>query len=78
MQEIDTNKCNTPSAVPPSVCFLLYIEVSLAACIIISYDVLKIKVNLFLCLTKLALRHVDLWGSGCINPHFLDLGISWR
>jgi hypothetical protein len=20
----------------------------------------------------------DVWGSGCIDPHFLDLGTSWR
>jgi hypothetical protein len=23
-----------------------------------------------------ALRHENLWGSGCIDPHFLDLGTS--
>jgi hypothetical protein len=32
---------------------------------------IKVKVNLFLFLE-------DVWGSGCINPHFLDLGTSWR
>jgi hypothetical protein len=30
------------------------------------------KVKLSLCLT---LRHEDLWGSGCIDPRFLDLGL---
>jgi hypothetical protein len=25
-----------------------------------------------------ALRHEGVWGSGCIDPHFLDLGTSWR
>jgi hypothetical protein len=24
------------------------------------------------------LRHEGVWGSGCIDPHFLDLGTSWR
>jgi hypothetical protein len=23
-------------------------------------------------------RHEHVWGSGCIDPHFLDLGTSWR
>jgi hypothetical protein len=30
------------------------------------------------CLTNYALRHVDVWGGGCIDPRFLDLGTSWR
>jgi hypothetical protein len=25
-----------------------------------------------------ALRHEGVWGSGRIEPHFLDLGTSWR
>jgi hypothetical protein len=25
-----------------------------------------------------ALRHEDVWGSGCIDPRFLDLGVTWR
>jgi hypothetical protein len=25
-----------------------------------------------------ALRHEGVWRSGCIDPHFLELGISWR
>jgi hypothetical protein len=37
-----------------------------------------IKVKLSLCLTNWALRHEGVWGSGCIDPHFLDLGASWR
>jgi hypothetical protein len=38
----------------------------------------KVKVKLSPCLTNEALRHEDVWGSGCIDPHFLDLGTSWR
>jgi hypothetical protein len=34
--------------------------------------------KLSLCLTNQALRHVDAWGSGCIEPHFLDLSTSWE
>jgi hypothetical protein len=37
-----------------------------------------IKVNLPLCLTNYALLHEGLWGSGCIDPHFLHLGTTWR
>jgi hypothetical protein len=33
----------------------------------------KPKVKLSLCLTN-----QDVWWSGCIDPHFLDLGTSWR
>jgi hypothetical protein len=33
---------------------------------------------LSLCLTNWALRHEVIWESGCIHPHFLDLGTSWR
>jgi hypothetical protein len=36
------------------------------------------KVKLSLCLTNYALRHEGVWESGCIDPHFLDLGTSWR
>jgi hypothetical protein len=36
------------------------------------------KVKLSLCLTNSALRHEGVWGSGCIDLHFLDLGTSWR
>jgi hypothetical protein len=31
-----------------------------------------------LCLTNYALRHEGVCGSGFIDPHFLDLGTSWR
>jgi hypothetical protein len=34
----------------------------------------KKKVKLSLCLTNYALHHEGVWGSGCIAPHFLDLG----
>jgi hypothetical protein len=36
------------------------------------------KVKLALCLTDQSLYHDSVWGSGCIDPYFLDLGISWR
>jgi hypothetical protein len=36
------------------------------------------KVKMSQCLTNAALRHEGVWGSGCIEPHFLDLGTSWR
>jgi hypothetical protein len=29
-----------------------------------------------MCLPKQALRHEGEWGSGCIDPNFLDLGTS--
>jgi hypothetical protein len=36
------------------------------------------KVKLSMCLTNYAPHHEGVWRSGCIDPHFLDLGISWR
>jgi hypothetical protein len=39
---------------------------------------LAMKAVKSLCGTNQALCHEGLWGSGCINPHFLDLGTSWR
>jgi hypothetical protein len=38
--------------------------------------VMRCKVTLSLYLTNEALRHEGVWGSGCIDPHFLDLGTS--
>jgi hypothetical protein len=38
----------------------------------------KVKVKLSLCITNSALRHEGVWGSGYIDPHFLDIGTSWR
>jgi hypothetical protein len=38
----------------------------------------RVKVKLSLCLTNYAIHHQGLWGSGCIDPHFLDLSTSWR
>jgi hypothetical protein len=29
-------------------------------------------------LNEYALGHEGVWASGCIDPHFLDLGTSWR
>jgi hypothetical protein len=42
------------------------------------YWSIKVKVKLSLYLTNWALCHEGIWGSGCIYPHFLDLGTSWR
>jgi hypothetical protein len=36
------------------------------------------KIKLSLCFTNQALRHEGVWGSGCIDPCFLDLSTSWR
>jgi hypothetical protein len=37
----------------------------------------KVKVKLSLHFTNSAPRHEDVWGSGFIDPSFLDLGTSW-
>jgi hypothetical protein len=37
-----------------------------------------IKGKLFLCSSNWTLRDGDVWGSGCIDPHILDLGVRWR
>jgi hypothetical protein len=52
------------SLVPSSTVFMTLINV-------------KVKVKLSLCLTNIALSHEGVWGSGCIDSHFLDLGTSW-
>lgn len=31
-----------------------------------------------LCLTNETLRHEDVGGSGCVDPHSVELGSSWR
>jgi hypothetical protein len=36
----------------------------------------RIQVNLSLCLTKWALCHEGVWGSGCIDPHILASALS--
>jgi hypothetical protein len=38
---------------------------------------LKVKGKLSLYLTNYAVCHEDVWGSGCTDPHFLDLSTSW-
>jgi hypothetical protein len=38
----------------------------------------KDKVNLTLCLAKYEIHHEGVWGSGRIDPYFLDISISWR
>jgi hypothetical protein len=35
-------------------------------------------VKVSLCLTNYALRHEDVWGSGCTDPRILDVGTSSR
>jgi hypothetical protein len=37
-----------------------------------------VNVKLFVCLTNYALRHENVWVSGCIDSRFLDIGTSWR
>jgi hypothetical protein len=55
---------------PPLGWFEIYFLLVLPSCIK--------KVKLSLCLTNQALRYEGVWGSGHIDPHFLDLGTSWR
>jgi hypothetical protein len=38
----------------------------------------RVPPKLSLCLTNSVLHHEGVWGSGGIDPHFLDLGTSWR
>jgi hypothetical protein len=38
----------------------------------------QINVKLFLCLTNSTVCHEGVWGNGCIDPYFIDLGTSWR
>jgi hypothetical protein len=56
------------------VCYLCHFSKPVA----ILTERMDIKVKLSLCLTNYALRHGGVWGSGCIDPNFLDLGTSWR
>jgi hypothetical protein len=39
---------------------------------------LNVKGQLSLCITNEALYHEGVWGSGCIDPCFLDLSTNWR
>jgi hypothetical protein len=66
-------------------CWLLLCVVSFSFSLPINiYSYVKItvtrlkEVNVSLYVTNCALRHEDVWGSGCIDPRFLDLGTSWR
>jgi hypothetical protein len=38
----------------------------------------SMKVKLSLCFINYALRHEGVWGSGRLDPHFLDLGTGLR
>jgi hypothetical protein len=49
------------------------ISLTVLICALCSIKV-KNKVKLSLCWTNLALRYEGVWGSGCIDPHFLDHG----
>jgi hypothetical protein len=49
---------------------------TLTACRISGFHGKKVKLSL--CLANQALRHEDVSGSGCIDPHSLDLGTSCR
>jgi hypothetical protein len=51
---------------------------AVSCCVHLNSAVPSYMVKLSLCLTKQALCHEGVWVSGCINPYFLDLGISWR
>jgi hypothetical protein len=53
----------------------LIFSVYLSMCCFID---IKGRVKLPLWLTNYALHHEGVWGSGCIDPHFLDLSNSWR
>jgi hypothetical protein len=44
---------------------------------ILLFNIKAKKVTLSLSLANWALRHEGVWGSGSIDPRFLDLGISW-
>jgi hypothetical protein len=41
-------------------------------------SMLYVKANLSLCFINQPLSHEDVWGSGCIDPYFLDVVTSWR
>jgi hypothetical protein len=42
-----------------------------------TFSTIRVKVKLSLCLTNEVLHHEGVGGSGCIDPHFLELGTSW-
>jgi hypothetical protein len=42
------------------------------------HTVFLLKAKLSLYLTTQALRHEEVWGSGCIDQRILDLGTNWR
>jgi hypothetical protein len=43
-----------------------------------NYVLWRVRAKLSLCLTNYTLRHEGVWRTWCIDPHSLDLGISWR
>jgi hypothetical protein len=49
-----------------------------ASCCYLTNDEILCTAKLSLCLTNYALHYEGVWESGCIDPHFLDIGTSWR
>jgi hypothetical protein len=74
---------SSPSEVVFPVCifYLLHLVPWLSHCRLLDFSIVTILrkrgKSLSLCLSNKALRHEEVWGSGCINPRFLDLGTSW-
>jgi hypothetical protein len=78
MDRIEITSSSSSSGVASRSCRTVRIEnTSVHWCALgIRFLAKKGKVKLSLCLTHL--RHEGVWGSGCVDPHFLDLGSSWR
>jgi hypothetical protein len=53
------------------------LELSLQQELLSVLSCIRIKINLSLCVTNLAVRREDVWGSGCIDPRNFDLRTSW-
>jgi hypothetical protein len=53
-------------------------ECSCTSCLRYPQSVIVLNEGMQFELHGKVLRHEGGWGSGCIDPHFLDLGISWR
>jgi hypothetical protein len=72
-------ECLTMKGITPCILYILPISSSNSIMLIpFGYVHGKVKVKLSLCLTNWALYHEGIWGSGCIDPHIIDLGTSWR
>jgi hypothetical protein len=62
----------------PSMSIFVFINFVVSKIIYIYIYICMVKVKMYLYVTNLALRHEGVWGSGYIDPHFLDFGTSWR